>query len=381
MLTISRVRPLTVAPYPDRVRTRSDDRFRGRTVYGGGVQDHWLDWREATEAALYGPGGFYHRPAGPGAHFRTSVHASPLFAAAVAELLARVDEAEGRPAELAFVDLAAGHGELATGVLAATAAADPERAARLRCYAVERAARPAGLDPRVTWVTAPPRGVRGLLFANEWLDNVPLSVAGTGPDGERHRVLVRPRDGAERPGGPLTAEETAWLDRWWPGPGRAEIGLPRDRAWARAAARLASGLAVAADYGHTLAARPPYGTLTGFLDGREVPPVPDGSRDVTAHVAFDAVAAAHPGARLLPQRDALRALGVTGARPPLALATTDPAGYVRALAAASEAAELTDPGGLGAFTWLLHPVGPACAGLPGPDGPGEAQARPVRLSP
>jgi hypothetical protein len=66
---------------------------------------------------------------------------------------------------------------------------------------------------------------------------------------------------------------------------------------------------------------------------------------------------------LLPQRDALRALGVTGTRPPLALASTDPAAYVRALASASEAAELTAAGGLGDFLWLLQPVGPDAARL------------------
>jgi len=52
---------------------------------------------------------------------------------------------------------------------------------------------------------------------------------------------------------------------------------------------------------------------------------------------------------------------VSGARPPLTLATTDPAGYVRALAGAGEAAELTAPGGLGDFGWLVQPVGLARA--------------------
>ncbi|MZG19481.1 hypothetical protein GTY44_39400, partial [Streptomyces sp. SID5914] len=127
------------------------------------------------------------------------------------------------------------------------------------------------------------------------------------------------------------------------------------------------GLAVAVDYAHTAAARPPFGTLTGFREGRETEPVPDGSCDITAHVALDACAAAHtarctpghapPDALMRPQREALHALGVTGARPPLALASTDPAAYVRALAGASEAAELTAPGGLGDFWWLLQPVG------------------------
>jgi hypothetical protein len=59
----------------------------------------------------------------------------------------------------------------------------------------------------------------------------------------------------------------------------------------------------------------------------------------------------------------MRALGADGGRPPLALAATDPAGYVRALAAASATAELTDPAGLGGHWWLLQPVGAQVAAV------------------
>ena len=38
-------------------------------------------WKQAWDAALYGADGFFRRES-PAAHFRTSVHASPLFAAA-----------------------------------------------------------------------------------------------------------------------------------------------------------------------------------------------------------------------------------------------------------------------------------------------------------
>lgn len=115
---------------------------------------------------------------------------------------------------------------------------------------------------------------------------------------------------------------------------RAEIGLPRDTAWAGAVASLDRGLAVAVDYAHFAAARPPFGTLTGFREGRETAPVPDGSCDITAHVALDACAL--PGGRVVTQRAALRALGVSGARPALSLAATDPTAYVRALAGAGK---------------------------------------------
>ncbi|MEY9487157.1 SAM-dependent MidA family methyltransferase [Streptomyces calvus] len=329
---------------------------RAQPVTAGAADGGWRGWRAAAEAALYGPGGFYRRPEGPAGHFRTSVHASPLFAAAVARLLCRVDEALGRPAELAFVDMAAGRGELVTGVLAALPAGV---AARTRAYAVEIAGRPDGLDRRIEWCGEPPERITGLLFANEWLDNVPVDVAEVDSAGVPRLVLVR-EDGTERLGEPVPAAEAAWLARWWPAAEqglRMEIGLPRDRAWAAAAGTLARGLAVAVDYAHTAAARPPFGTLTAFREGRETRPVPDGSCDITAHVALDACAAALPGARLLSQREALHALGLSGARPPLALASTDPTGYVRALADAGAAAELTAPGGLGDFGWLLQPVG------------------------
>ncbi|MFF3989148.1 SAM-dependent methyltransferase [Streptomyces sp. NPDC001797] len=319
-------------------------------------------WRAATEAALYGPGGFYRRPEGPAGHFRTSVHASRLFAEAVAELLCRVDEALDGPEELDFVDMGAGRGELVTGVLAALPAGV---AARTRAYAVELADRPPGLPDRITWLTELPRTVQGLLFANEWLDNVPVEVAEVDPAGVPRLVHVR-RDGTELLGERVSGAEAQWLARWWPlgaEPGlRAEIGLPRDRAWATAVTSLQRGLAVAVDYAHTVDTRPPFGTLTGFREGRATVPVPDGGCDITAHVALDACTALDPALRLpeallCTQRDALRALGLVGARPPLTLASTNPAAYVRALATAGEAAELTAPGGLGDFLWLLQPVG------------------------
>ncbi|MFC9863392.1 MULTISPECIES: SAM-dependent methyltransferase [unclassified Streptomyces] len=325
------------------------------------MTDEWRGWREAAETALYGDGGFYRSPEGPAGHFRTSVHASPLFAAAVARLLTGTARELGTDT-VDLVDVGAGRGELVTGVLAAV----PD-GLTVRAYAVEVAARPAGLDPRIEWCAEPPRGATGVLFANEWLDNVPTEIAEADGDGIARYVLVRPSDGTERLGEPVTGADARWLRRWWPlsRPGeRAEIGRTRDEAWARAVGSLSGGLAVAVDYAHVRGARPPYGTLTGFRAGREVRAVPDGSCDLTSHVALDACAAAVEVARgavppeLTDQRAALRRLGIAGERPPLAMASTDPAGYVRALSAAGEAAELTARGGLGDFGWLTHRVVP-----------------------
>ncbi|MEN3359089.1 MAG: hypothetical protein V7637_3071 [Mycobacteriales bacterium] len=371
--------------------------------------------------ALYGPRGFYTGGAAPGAHFRTSVHASPLFAGAIGELLRRVDAALGHPAPLDLVDVGAGRADLLTAV---AAAAGPDLAARLRLTAVERAPRPAGLPGGVRWTAEIPE-LTGLLIANEWLDNVPVDVVEQTTAGPR-LVLVSPA-GAESVGGPPGAADAAWLADWWPlRPGqRAEVGRPRDQAWAAAAGQVRRGVAVAIDYAHDRRARPPAGTLTGYRAGRQVPPVPDGSCDLTAHVALDACAATYrlaamraapgrpgpdgpatqlaapgtdpttpaadptgpvrpapsaagpvaPGTEptapaadtlLTTQRAALRALGVSGHRPPIARASADPAGYLAGLVAAGEAAELTDPGGLGGFGWLVRAVG-----VPLPLAPGD----------
>ncbi|TDB72592.1 SAM-dependent methyltransferase [Micromonospora sp. KC723] len=353
-----------------------------------------MRWRDAMDRALYGPDGFFVAGAGPAAHFRTSVHASPVFTAALARLLIEVDAALGHPARLDVVDVGAGRGELLAALLQAVGAAGeppssgrgpgepagpspstPPLAARVRPIAVEKAPRPDRLPRRIGWVGEIPTGIVGLLVATEWLDNVPLDVAVRTAGGWRY-LLVDPTTGMESLGPPVDSADHDWLHRWWPAPpaeadgtgpepvtgARAEIGTSRDHAWAQAVRHVDRGLALAVDYGHLTAERPLGGSLTGYRDGRQVPPVPDGSCDVTAHVAIDSVAAA--GQRvarcaytLVRQREALRALGTGGTRPPLGLATRDPAGYVRALAAASTAAELTDPAGFGGHWWLRQPVG------------------------
>jgi SAM-dependent MidA family methyltransferase len=328
-----------------------------------------MRWREAMECGLYGPDGFFTRPGpGPAGHFRTSVHASPAFAGAIAELVGRLDTALDHPDTLDLIDVGGGRGELVTALQRAL----PEKInSRVRATVVELAPRPAGLPGSVGWTSTVPDRVTGLLIATEWLDNVPLDVVEVDDSGAARYVLVDP-DGTERLGPPVEADDAAWLARWWPLDGappgtRAEVGAPRDAAWAGAVGALARGVALAVDYGHLRADRPAFGTLTGYRDGRQVTPVPDGSCDLTAHVAIDAVAAAPDvPSGLFTQRAALRALGVDGGRPPLELAYRDPQRYLAALARAGAAAELTDPAGLGGHYWLLHLMdAPLPAVIPG----------------
>lgn len=300
----------------------------------------WMSWRTATHQALYAEHGFYRRSGQPGRHFRTSVHVSPRFAEAVLRLWPDAPE---------IVDIGAGQGEFLAAV---------DRDARL--VGVELAPRPAELPDRIEWVASIPLVIEGLVVANEWLDNIPVDVVELTSGGPR--LVMVDKTGEERLGDEPCAQDLAWLERWWPlrtvGE-RAEIGRPRDDAWADLVGRVKRGVVVAADYSHTLSRRPPFGTLTGYRDGREVIPVPDGSCDITAHVALDACAASVDASAtvLTTQRDALRALGIRGCRPDIALARTDPCGYLYALQQASEEAELIDADGLGGFGWLVQAVG------------------------
>lgn len=301
----------------------------------------WRTWREAMAAALYGPGGFYLDSGAPGRHFRTAAHASPLWPRAWLTLAERVYGALPAAEREGFtvVDMGAGGGELIGGL---ATIAPPS----WRLVGVDLAPRPAGLAERVDWNATPPTDVTGLIAAVEWLDVVPVDIAERTPDGVR---LVEVDDGgAERLGPPAGPADVAWLDRWWPGLERAEVGWPRDEAWRDLVARLRAGVAVAVDYA-AVPERDTGGTLTGYRDGRQVRPVPDGSTDITAHVLVESCAGT-----VVTQREALRRLGIDGRVPPY---DGDPAAYAAALTRASEAAELLDPHGLGGFTWLVETRG------------------------
>jgi SAM-dependent MidA family methyltransferase len=322
-------------------------------------------WREATTFALYGTDGFYRREQ-PGDHFRTSVQASALFAQAVTTL---ARECGVRT----LVDLGAGGGELLRDV--------HSRAPDLELVGVDLSARPAQLPDSIRWTSTfvdletttvgPPYLTRDhadvLVVANEWLDDIPVDVVEIDEEGQPRLVHVDPESGEERLGAAPDDEDAAWLARWWPLDGarpgaRAEIGRTRDQAWADVVRRVGHGVLMAVDYWHRWPHRPLTGTLAGYQAGRLVTPVPDGTCDITAHVALDACAAAGEAAGatatlLTTQRRALQALGVDATLPRRSLATDDSTAYVRALERANQAAELLDLAGLGGFGWLVQAVG------------------------
>lgn len=255
--------------------------------------------------AASGPGGFWIT-ASPAAHFRTASTAGPELARAVATLLRQ------RPRLRRVVELGAGDGRLLTGLQAER----PD----LALVGVDVRDRPAGLAPAVGWRTdrwdvrsggwttgtltevlsaAEPT----LVLAVEWLDDLPCRLAA------RRKGAWVELDVDRSAGPPLAADGQRWAERWWPDADRIEVGTTRDRAWSVVIEGLAAfgGAALMVDYGHERGTRPHGGTLTGYRAGRVVEPLPRADRNLTAHVAVDAVQAAG--------EEAGAARCCTGARP------------------------------------------------------------------
>jgi SAM-dependent MidA family methyltransferase len=315
-----------------------------------------VPWRDAWHEGLYAVSrGFYVTRGGPAAHFTTAAH-GPTGATLARALLALPDH----PVHV-VVDLGAGRGELATHLVAALGTLPVDEG---RVLAVDVVERPPGLDERIEWLRSP--GGAGLppeltdlrdalVVAHEWLDVVPCTVAEVDDDGTPREVLVDPASGEESLGAMLTDADRHWAEAHWPTtrPGdRIEVGRARDDAWSDLVSRVASGTLVAVDYGHTATTRPLGGTLTAYAGGQLTPPVPDGSCDLTAHVAMDTLDADV----VRTQREALQAVGLTGATPPHALASADPLAYLAALERAGAEAVLLDRDGFGGFWWAVKRV-------------------------
>ena len=326
----------------------------------------WPTWRQATERALYGPGGVFTHAGGPRAHFATATSAGPALAQALVGVVRHVDAALGHPPRVDLVEAGAGGGDLMARLVPLL---PDDLARRVAPCVVERSPAPPGWPDSWPWQPRMPARIRGLVLAVELLDAVPLDVVVATPDGPR-LVLVDPRTGAERAGPPPTGPDQAWLARWWPLPPagagqRAEVGSPRDRLWAELVGAVSQGLLIAVDYGHQrderVSGRWQEGSLAAYRAGRAVPVVPDGTADVTAHVAIDAVAAAGVAAGagvtwLGRQRAALRAVAAGGV--PGVVGD----GGLGDLAARAGWAQLCDPVGLGAFYWLAQGVGMSLPG-------------------
>ena len=296
-----------------------------REIVVGRIRDKGpLPFAEYMELALYHPGlGYYARAdrrSGRAGDFFTSVDSGTVFGALLARQFAemwRLAGAGGRGAR-ALVEAGAGSGRLARDVLDHLAAACPDLYRTLRLTLVERspaarAAQAATLEEHAARLAAAatelPAGVRGVVFANELLDALPVHPIVMTADGVREVYVDRDRDRLVERLGPASAAVRAHVARFGirlePG-WRAEVS-PAAVAWvAQAARRLTRGFLVLIDYGHearelyslthargTLACYRRHRVAVGGQNGAAAPWLEEpGGADITAHVDLTAIRAA-----------------------------------------------------------------------------------------
>ena len=258
-----------------------------------------MPFERFMEMALYDPeGGFFASDvlrSVKGGDFLTSPEVSPLFGEGVARLLEREQQRVGLP--FVFVEVGAGSGSLVRSVLGSVQspveawAVDLSPAARTSLGDVLPANRiVASLDD----IHAP---FRGVILANELIDNIPMAIAQR-VDGEwRERWVGADRgqlvlvDSDPRP------EVCEWLERFSgevPDGGMVEVQLQAAEWLRQAMAMVSSGSVVLFDYGDTaenLVPRRQDGTLRTYRSHHLGPHPLDepGATDITADVNFSAL--------------------------------------------------------------------------------------------
>ncbi len=281
----------------------------------------WLPFDRYMAMALYEPGlGYYARGealfgkwpgalGAPGVHrsegsdFVTAPEMSPLFGVAVARQVAEVLRLAGLQQVIEF---GAGSGALAEQVLDALAAdswtqthyAIVELPGALRARQQARLAR---FGSRVMWLDAWPQTLEAVVIGNEVLDAMPVKLLHFDGQGWFERgVSVAPTSllaFADRP----TALRPPLAERALPG-AVLEIHPQAEAFIATLAQRLARGAAFFIDYGFP---EPEYyhpqrhqGTLMCHRAHRSdtEPLVEPGTKDISAHVNFTAMALAAQGA-------------------------------------------------------------------------------------
>lgn len=372
--------------------------------------------------ALYDPSvGFYARGgrAGRGADFLTSPEVGPLFGAVLARALDGWWHDAGRPDPFVVVEVGAGPGTLARSIRFAA----PQCASSLLYVLVERSAfqrslhgehlpgwmgerggfeleafvcsPQQGAGPQFVSAAEPPSGFRGVVLANELLDNLPFDIVRLAASGvvEELQVCLSSMDPAATDDAvsdhdpqldpqfdPVAVEASSVLAAEVRAFAQRTPGLPTDlwfpwqsdaAAWVRDIhSRLEVGHVLVFDYGAPtveLASRPAMGWLRTFRDQQRGshPFDAPGSQDITCDVAVDQLQIDHPVTEVETQAEFLRSHGIEAlVEQGRALwnerAHLGDLAAIRGRSAVREAEALLDPDGLGAFTvmhWECHPAG------------------------
>lgn len=270
-----------------------------------------MPFERFMELALYGPEGFFGGESlrsQRGGDFLTSPEVSDLFGSTLANYVARIAEAIGEP--FTVVECGAGSGSLLRPLLASV---------DVDAVAVEAspAARSALAELVPVQEELPPT-IRGVVIANELLDNLPTALAQLTRDGWRERWVGAEDGDLVFVDAPPRPEVAAWLDAY-AGPvaegGWVEVQLAA-RDWvADVLARLETGAILVIDYGETadnLLHRRGDGTLRTYRAHHLGPHPLDepGQTDITSDVNFTALIDLYPESTLRRQDDFLTDLGL-----------------------------------------------------------------------
>jgi SAM-dependent MidA family methyltransferase len=343
-----------------------------------------LSFERYMEWALYEPAhGFFALGGGAGRRggdFLTSPEVGALFGAVVAAWLDAVWDRMGRPDPFTVVEAGAGRGALAIAVRAAA----PRCASSMHYVMVERSEAlrtsqrehldvvdppeafpaPGGGGPRFYSMAEMPTGrIRGVVLANELLDNLPFRLVECGEAGWSEVLVdLGPDGGLRESTGGLPEGTARRCESLAPHAGSGARFPLQDRAseWVCDVLERLEGELILFDYASTsaeMAARSDrewLRTYRGHTRGGAVLDEP-GSQDITAEVAIDQLPLPASAVR---QRDWLVDNGIEAMVEAARGEWSERAGVgdLRAMRARSvpvEAEALCDPSGLGAF-WVLE---------------------------
>lgn len=270
-----------------------------------------MPFERFMEIALYDPDGFFggdvlrSEKAGD---FLTSPEVSPLFGETLARYVAGIHSSIGDP--FLLVEVAAGSGSLLRPLLEKL----PVEALAVEASPAAREA----LEPFVLVREDLPPSIRGVVIANELLDNLPTALAQLTSGGWRERWVGVDGDELVFVDAPPRPEVVDWLERYVgqvPEGGWVEVQLAAREWVADVLSRLQAGAVVLIDYGDTaenLLPRRGDGTLRTYRAHHLGPHPLDepGETDITSDVNFTALLDLHPSGTLHRQDDFLAGLGL-----------------------------------------------------------------------
>lgn len=318
-----------------------------------------MPFERFMELSLYDREGFFGGDtlrSEKGGDFLTSPEVSSLFGAMLAEFVRRERDRIGGPFEV--VEVGAGSGSLLRSLLD-TIDVDA------RAVEASPAARQA-LKEFVGVSEEMPETVRGVIIANELLDNLPMALAQRVSGGWRERWVGLCGDDLVFVDAEPRLEVKDWLDTYAgevSDGGWVEVQLTARRWLSDALMRLEAGAIVVIDYGETaenLLARRQDGTLRTYRAHHLGPHPLDepGETDITADVNFSALVDMWPESELVRQDEFLADLGLRDRLSALRLAELDAARAgaemerLRLRTLKTEAETLLHPRGLGDFRVL-----------------------------